>query len=367
MVARRRQRFGFCLLVCGWVGAAVAQQPQNPPSGLKGLLQKAKRSLTEDLHPASPSQPSQPQASRPQSQPAATASQPPGPAASIPDSDCCTPAAMQKYAKQASFLDIVGIRLGMTPKEAFAAVRAFDPMLKIAIAQGPLDIPGIPEAQYPKVPRFAVAYTGRSWVDVFSPATGSDRIFIVFTTPPNPPLVAKITREVQFPTGHPVFASTLLDALRKKYGHENAAGGNGLPEWIYGPDGKLLQRQLNRVSEWYCRFAEPSIMELYSDPRSLKAVDITWDQYGKASSYSPPVRYYPEAIPACIPFTFVTTERADLISSPQAQNSGVTVSIESAALLYAAYRSTQEWLQTKAEAAQQKEQQAVKQNAAPKL
>jgi hypothetical protein len=248
----------------------------------------------------------------------------------------------------------------MTPKEAFAAVHAFNSNLKIDIVKAKFDIPGVAEEQYPLIPRYAIAHTGPTIT------SGDDLIWIQFTTPPNPPLVESITREVMFPQGHPIFASTLLAGLRKKYGQENVpSGANNLPVWVYGPDGKLLQRQLTQ-RERYCGMATPIYPNIFNNGM---APDITWDQYAKDRSYSPSnSNGYPnDARPECIPFTFATTGDADLITSPKAQNFRVTVGIDSPALLYASFRSTQEWLEAKAEAAQRKEQQSVQKNAAPKF
>jgi hypothetical protein len=45
----------------------------------------------------------------------------------------------------------------------------------------------------------------------------------------------------------------------------------------------------------------------------------------------------------------------------------VTVGIESPALLYASWRSTQEWLEAKAEGVQIREQQSAEKSAAPEF
>jgi hypothetical protein len=370
-------------LAMGPAAAPAAAQVQNPIQAMKDAWKKAQAQARQQEQQQREQQQAQQNGNRNGTQAAApqstnrAASQAADPAVGgaggpIPDSECCTPAAMQKFAKQASFLDLVGIRLGMTPKEAVAAVRAFDPQLKIAFGQGKVDIPGVPREQYPEVPGFAVAYTGVNPSNSYQPATGSDVVWIEFTQPPNPPLVAKITRSMVFPSGHPVFASTLLAALRKKYGHENVPVGSGnSPVWIYGPDGKLLQRRLNQTTdERYCGWARPGNrgIQIHTNPFTMSAADITWDQYAKDRSYSPVGgNYFYEAIPVCFPFTILTTEGGDLITSPQALNYKLDVSIESPALLYASYRSTQEWLEAKAEAAQQKEEQSLKKNAAPKF
>jgi hypothetical protein len=180
---------------------------------------------------------------------------------------------MQKYAKQASVLDILGIRLGMTPNEAFAAVHAFDPKLRIDIVKAKLDLPDVPEGQQPLIPRYGIAYTGPTIT------SGDDLIWIQFTTPPNPPLVESITREVRFPEGHPVFASTLLARLRKKYGHESVpSNSQNLPMWIYGSDGKLLQRRLiQQGDERYCGWATPMLPNMGNNGMDQ---DVRWGQMG---------------------------------------------------------------------------------------
>jgi hypothetical protein len=270
----------------------------------------------------------------------------------IPDSECCTAAAMQKFAKQASFLDIVGIKLGMTPKQAFAAVRAFNPKMRINVVKTELTVPGHRNGQ-DWIPHYAVAQAER-----IGSTAGSDVIIIEFTTPPNPPVVARISRGVVFPVGQPVLTSTLLDGLRKKYGQDNNSFG-GTPVWVYGPDGKLLERQLTG-REKICSSVQPSS----TSPADYSHFSTSLDTAAKGNGYA--LNGEPEITPACIPFTAATAANADF-SSPNAQNVQLAVGIESPALLYASYRSTQEWLQAKADAVQQQQHDAAKQRTAPKF
>ena len=51
---------------------------------------------------------------------------------------------------------------------------------------------------------------------------------------------------VTFPTGQPIVASNLVEALHKKYGDENQAGGGG-QQWVFDASGKLLSRQLSEA------------------------------------------------------------------------------------------------------------------------
>lgn len=380
---------------------AVAVVPM--PVGAAGFftnlgkqLEQAVQQVKQATQHQSPQQQSnQPQA--PQSEPtsANTLSSADPTNASMSYSACCTPEAMKKYAKQASVHDIVGIRLGMSPKEAFAAIRASNPKLRIEVLKSWMQVPGIPESRYPKIPHYVLAHTvgtvtdayqlpdGRQLNGFYRADTGSDVIQIEFTTPPNPPLVAKIVRTVMFPQGHPVYASKLLTALREKYGHENVLSsgsmGDTVRKWIYGPDGHLLRRQLTENERFCGGTGADGVAGLglpTNTPGSLTVSGIYWDKYAKARGYSPQGKNtgYPdsafygydyEAVPTCIPFTIVTAE-ADFVS-PNTQNVQLSVSTESPALLYASYRSTQEWMEARAEAAQRKEQQSVKKNAAPQL
>jgi hypothetical protein len=58
-------------------------------------------------------------------------------AQTTPAGDCCTPEAMAKIAASAGFLDIVGIKLGMTPEQALAAVKAANPAFKVDLERLP--------------------------------------------------------------------------------------------------------------------------------------------------------------------------------------------------------------------------------------
>jgi hypothetical protein len=340
---------------------AAAQKLQQVEQQKNSQQQPPQNPLVQDQPQASPSQ------YQPPPMAGGSADQGSGP---IPDSECCTAEAMKKYAKHASFLDIVGIKLGMTPKEAFAAVHAFNPKLRIDIAKGTLVIPGEP-ARENAVMRYATARTVgvrpySTYPAPFAlPDGSSDEIVMVFTTPPNPPLLAKVTRHIVFPRGKPVLASKLLGALRKKYGHESY--GQGQFWWIYDGHGKLLTRQLTG-QESVCPSGVYSGLG-FGGQGSMPTPDNVTEgpQLGWEQSLDPIQGQY-EAIPACIPFTIAMAgDSADNLFSPNAQSMSLTVSIESPALLYAGWRSSQEWLRAKADAIKRKEENAVKQNTAPSL
>lgn len=336
----------ICMTILTLCPVASAQF-QNPITAAKDAWKKAQEQQRQGQ------QQQQATTNGSQNQPRVFSPQPINPAGEvIPDSECCTATAMQNFAKQASFLDIVGIKLGMTPEQAFAAIRAFNPKMRINIVKTELDVPGDPDGQ-DRIPHYATAQAENTGA-----SGGSDVIIIQFTTPPNPPVVARISRGVVFPNGQPVLTSTLLDGLRKKYGQDNNSMG-GSPVWLYGPDGKLLQRQLNN-RERICSSVQPGPTTAGYVPVSA----IVLDTVAKENGYA--VNGEPEITPACIPFTAATATNINF-SSPNAQNGGLSVGIESPALLYASYRSTQEWLQAKAEEVQQKQHNAAEQRTAPKF
>jgi hypothetical protein len=95
---------------------------------------------------------------------------------------------MKKIAASDSFLDIVGIKLGMTPEQALAAVKAYNPKLKIDVINTRMEQPGV--EGFTRVPRWVVAHTiGAGAPNFFADRNGSaESIGIEFTMPPNPPM-----------------------------------------------------------------------------------------------------------------------------------------------------------------------------------
>ena len=117
---------------------------------------------------------------------------------SSPGPECCTPDAMKKVAATLGFVDIAGIKLGMTPAQALAAVRAFNPKMKANVIQARVESPDAP-GSFTRVPLYIVAHTVGvppypSYPAPFALADGSsDEIVLEFTIPPSPPLLGKIT------------------------------------------------------------------------------------------------------------------------------------------------------------------------------
>ena len=272
---------------------------------------------------------------------------------------------MKKIGDSLAFIDIVGIKLGMTPQQAFTAVKAFNPKLKIDIINARLE-PGDAPGTFKRVPQFAVAHTVGAQANPLSPIPftladfSSDVIALEFTTPPSPPLVGKITREVNFP--QPVAASNLMDALRKKYGQDNYQGGTGLV-WVFDSSGKLLARRLTS-SERGCVPGSPfdglggmpgpgNLLTDFPTPINLAS--------GTAGSLSP------ERGLICAPFTIVMNYGLGEGTPFDMKMPNMIVTIQSPALLYASSKNTHEWLQSQFDSRKKKADDDAQQRSAPKV
>ena len=130
----------------------------------------------------------------------------------------------KKIAESLSYLDIVGVKLGMTPKEAFAAIHAYNPKMKIDIINSRMEPPTAP-GTFVRVPHYAIARIvgppGRGLnapENIYAPDGSAERIGLEFTTPPYPAVVARVTRIVTFPTTQPVVASNLSKRCARSMG-----------------------------------------------------------------------------------------------------------------------------------------------------
>jgi hypothetical protein len=289
--------------------------------------------------------------------------------------DCCSDAAQKKLAATLGFVDVAGIKLGMSPQQATAALRAFNPKLKIDILNTYMTRPSAPTPAT-KVPHLAVAHTVgvpkfSGWLPPFNLADGSsDEIVLEFTTPPNSPLVGKITREVIFPAGQPVLASTLLESLRQKYGQENFS--NGMTRvWIYDANGKLLTRALSH-DEMAC--LPENTAQGFPDGHLPTADDVSKDRGGTLTLESTTMNeiaatlsILPERRAICRPLTIVENYGLGSDVPPNQKMTKLELTIQSPALLWNSQNSTHDWLQADADAVKKRSDDAAKQNAGPKL
>jgi len=356
----------FVAIAAGWVfGGPVTAQSKNPIQAAKDAYKKAREEQEAKKPQQPPAAPPQtPQTSRP-STPANTSPARPDAASG----DCCSPDALRKIASSFGFLDIVGIKLGMTPEQAFAAVKAHNGQMKIDIINARMEDPdGAYSGSFTRVPQFAVAHTvglrpNPNFPALFVGADGSsDVIVIEFTIPPSPPLVGRIVREVNFPRAQLVVASNLLDALRKKYGQESLTGIG--TSWVFDSAGKLLSRPL-QGDERNClpngaRFGwngmpQPEHMDRdYPTQVTVAHLGSVGLDAGETSS-------------ACRPLGIVEAYPFGQSTSPTQQLGSMTVLVQSPALLYGSGKAAYDWLKAKGDAKTKQQEDAAKARSAPKL
>jgi hypothetical protein len=276
----------------------------------------------------------------------------------------------QQAATQLNFIDIVGIKLGMSPKDAFTAVKTFNANMKIDTVNVRLE-PGDAPGTFKRVPRFAVAHTVGPHTNPLAPvpfnlADGSaDVIVMEFTTPPSPPVVGRITRVVNFPRGQPVVASTLIDALRKKYGQDNVPGGSRA--WVFDSSGKLLTRRLT-PQERACVPATPYGDWGFGGGGLMPTTDdITHDAPGEISLLTTSMQPPPDLAEVCSPFTIAMNYGLGESVAPDTQMTKMIMTIQSPALLYASRKATHDWLQAQHDGKAKSQDDAALQRSAPKL
>lgn len=347
---------------------AMHAQIQNPIQAAKDAYNKAKQQ-SQQQQQQQQQQPARPAA---QTQQQAAASGPAASGSTEPGDDCCTPDAMRKVAASVGFLDIAGIKLGMTPEQAFSAVKVFNARMKIDIVNTRLETPDGPQGSFKRVPRYAVAHTVgpiRYPADPppFYLADGSaDEIVLEFSIPPSPPLVIKITRQVTFATGQPVLASNLISALEKKYGETGFVHGNSR-EWAFAGAAKPVTRLSPALQS--CLPAGPLDGFEWGGGAMPNAGDVLTDAVGISLSTTDPLSGYhsPQRDAQCSPYTMVETDNLGEGTRPDAKMSSMTVTIQSPALMYASARATREWLESKANGKQKQLDDAAKDRSAPKL
>jgi hypothetical protein len=354
----------FVAIAAGWVfGGPVTAQSKNPIQAAKDAYKKAREEQAKKSQPPPAAPPQTPQTSRP-STPANTSPARPD----AVSGDCCSPDALRKIASSFGFLDIVGIKLGMTPEQAFAAVKAHNGQMKIDIINARVEDPdGSYSGSFTRVPQFAVAHTvGARRPPNPTPFVladySSDVIVIEFTIPPSPPLVGRIVREVSFPQGQLVVVANLLDALRKKYGQETLQSIG--TSWVFDSAGKLVSRPL-QGDERNClpngaRFGwngMPQPQDMDRDyPTQLSVAHLGSVGLGVG-----------ETSAACRPFGIVEAYPFGQSTPPNQQLGTMTVLVQSPALLYGSGKAAHDWLKAKVDARIKQQEDAAKARSAPKL
>jgi hypothetical protein len=285
--------------------------------------------------------------------------------------DCCSAQALKTTASSLGFVDVVGVKLGMSPEQATAAIRASSPGLKIDVISTFIEQPGGPQL---KVPHFLVAHTVNPRIvggpgGFNQPDASSEEIVMEFTTPPNPPMVGKVTRVVIFPSGQPVLATTLLDAMRHKYGEENFADGVSR-DWIFDASGKLLSRTVSNEE----RACLPQSTTLGFPNGLLPTADDVIRGVGgnitlatTAMNEASTGLMIPERRAICRAFTIVEAYGIGENAAPNMKMTKIDVTMQSPALLHNSQQATHDWLQSKADAISNKQNVDAAGRAPPKL
>ena len=137
-------------------------------------------------------------------------------------------------------LDIVGIKLGMTTREAAAALRADNPRLMLRPTTTTLE--GFAQP-------LLFSIVGQEAITSGSDSTitrAGEDVELLFTTPPSPEVVWGVKRIYTFATREMPDLQITLDALRKKYGPETVPASPDARDmtknmvWVYDAQGKPM-------------------------------------------------------------------------------------------------------------------------------
>ena len=329
----------FIILVLGGLTLVHAAQFQNPIQAAKDAYNKAKRAAQQQKQ----QQQQQQQRQQPGQQQAPAQS-----GSAAPGGDCCSPEALKKIAASFGFVDIVGIKLGMTPEQATAVIRAYKPTLKIEVLNTRLFHPG--SDQFLRVPRYISAQEPNS-------KNGYESITVEFTQPPSPPLVSKIERYVQMPVGQPVMASSMLESLRKKYGQDNFSQ-NDARAWIYDLSGKLPVRLPNTAV--YCTNPLELVRGTGQPQADYGELSVDTAERDVAYNLNTPGYY-------CMPYVAVVARPVGEAVAPNTQLIQLTVTLQSGELVYNSAKATYNWLKAEADAKAKEQEDTAKSRTGPKL
>jgi hypothetical protein len=189
---------------------------------------------------------------------------------------------------------------------------------------------------------------------------------VVVGMPPGPPLLAKVQRFTGFPINQPVMASNLVESLRKKYGQDNyASTGRG---WVYDSNGKLL----TRVSNLQGICAGDGMARPVPGGAATHEGTETGAQVNLSNTPDPSnpaaLSNLPEAGPDCVPLVWVVaSSNVGEDAAPNSQQTSMTVTMESGALMYMSRKATHAWLQAELDAKIKQDNDAAAGRSAPKL
>ncbi|HKY71498.1 MAG TPA: hypothetical protein VJL88_06220 [Nitrospira sp.] len=257
----RRDVGGWVIGWLGIVGICVLIWPGRlPAEDFIERMKKAAEQLEQQQRRQNMQQHGQPQV-QPPSSPQTASTQPA--AQVVPFSswmnECCTPEATAKMAASAGFVDVVGVKPGMTADQAMAALKAANGKFKSELIYSP--------ARWDYLARL----TDDSRADptkllviglqANAPFIGNiipETIRLGLTTHPNQSFVYLVSRQISFQEGAMPTAENVLAGLRKKYGPESfpvpAATAEGFPDlrWVWDTKGQLVGGPIGKAVAQSC-------------------------------------------------------------------------------------------------------------------
>ena len=289
------------------------------------------------------------------------ASQAQASAASTVGGDCCNAAAQNKLAATLGFVDIVGIKLGMTPSQVTAALKANSPTLGFKIFTTRLIMPSTDPA-FVKVPHYIVAHKSPAPAPDYS----QEYIIVEFTLPPNPPVVDRVYRKVMFAGGKGAANGTLVSAMEAKYGKETNINANSY-HWMFLNSGQPVTMPLGGTNA-ACESVNGNLDGSFANPPvNDNNPDTEYgDQPITLQYMSQPDNN--DVVPACDAYVSVLgTTLSVNYADPSTVALGMSVAMQSAELIHNNRISTRAWLQADLDAKNNKIKQNGAQQAAPKL
>jgi hypothetical protein len=275
--------------------------------------------------------------------------------------DCCNAAAQNKLAGTLGFVDIVGIKLGMTPSQVIAALKANSPTLGFKTFTTRLIMPSTDPA-FVKVPHYIVAHKSPAPAPDYS----QEYIIIEFTLPPNPPVVDRVYRKVMFAGGKGAANGTLVKAMETKYGTETNINANSY-HWMFLNSGQPVTQPLTGTNA-ACEVVNGNQDGSFGNPPVNDNNPSTeyGDQPITLQYMSQPDNT--DVGPACDAYVSVLgTTLSVNYADPSTVALGMSVAMQSAELIHNSRVATRAWLQADLDAKNNKIKQNGAQQAAPKL
>jgi len=362
---RRRPRPVTCaFIVVALLGGLTPIAAQNPIQAARDAFRKAQEEARKKKE-TPPAQPATPAAPTPAPTPTQAASTAAGANAATPG--VLSAADFAKLIASAGSADIVGIKLGMTPAEALAAIKAANPKLTVDILRVELQI----GSRSVPTPNWAYAHGPQRGSTTFNLDGSGELIGLQFSLPPNPPVVISIIRAVQFANAAPVARSTLLEAFRTKYGPENvpAPPRSERMGWVFDDTGKQVKGPLPfDRNPGGCSMFDPSdrFPFTFASPGQDTGAPRNWTIVNELSTRFNNNPYYRAETP-CAAVASVISEKGVGAGDPKDVVAAFMVELRSPALEYHSIAATNAFLRKAIEDEIKKEEDAGAKRAAPKL